>query len=161
MSASASRSDSTPIQGPAFTKGSFCGVCKKSKKDGGDLSDSKLMTCSRCKMAKYCSQDCQKQDLGNHKKDCKWVGHFWPMLSKCEERFQNWIWNKNPNELFKMAPRDIQKKMRKDPKARWRNSHLNDWFGLLKIISNYIKFRYCEKAHNIWNNLPLFLTLAY
>ena len=56
MSASASGSDSTPIQGPAFAKGSFCGVCKKSKKDGGDLSDSKLLTCSRCKIAKYCSQ---------------------------------------------------------------------------------------------------------
>ena len=56
MSAGASGSDSTPIQGPAFAKGSFCGVCKKSKKDGGDLSDSKLLTCSRCKIAKYCSQ---------------------------------------------------------------------------------------------------------
>jgi hypothetical protein len=124
MSASASgNTGSTPIQAPAFAKGSFCGVCKKSKKDGGDLSDSKLMTCSRCKIAKYCSRDCQQQDLGSHKKDCKWVGHFWPMLSKCEERFQNWIWNENSNELFKMAPRDIQKKMRKDPKARWRNSH--------------------------------------
>ena len=57
MSAAASgNNESTPIQGPAFVKGSFCGVCKKSKKDGGDLSDSKLLTCSRCKIAKYCSQ---------------------------------------------------------------------------------------------------------
>ena len=55
MSAAASgNNDST--SGPAFVKGSFCGVCKKSKKDGGDLSDSKLLTCSRCKIAKYCSQ---------------------------------------------------------------------------------------------------------
>ena len=59
MSASASENkDSTPIQGPAFAKGPFCGVCKKSKKDGGD---SKLMTCSQCKIAKYCSRDCQLQ----------------------------------------------------------------------------------------------------
>lgn len=43
-----------------------CRLCGKSEKPDG----SALMTCSRCKRAKYCSRDCQKADWKQHRNVC-------------------------------------------------------------------------------------------
>jgi hypothetical protein len=43
-----------------------CLVCGKEKKDDG----SKLSYCSKCKVANYCSVDCQRSDWKKHKKWC-------------------------------------------------------------------------------------------
>ena len=69
-------------------KGSFCGYCKKSE-------DRDLMSCSRCRLAKYCSTDCQKNDFSNHKNDCQWVGHFQDMMPKIEKLYSNWDGGEN------------------------------------------------------------------
>ena len=43
--------------------------CDKSAKD---LEDGKLQKCSRCRVARYCSKECQKRDwkYGQHKEIC-------------------------------------------------------------------------------------------
>jgi hypothetical protein len=43
-----------------------CRHCKRSKPQSGD----RLLRCSRCKKAYYCSADCQKQDWAVHKNKC-------------------------------------------------------------------------------------------
>lgn len=52
-----------------------CWVCGATPTDG-DGADSKpkpLKTCARCKTAKYCSADCQRQDWDLHKAQCKHI----------------------------------------------------------------------------------------
>lgn len=39
-----------------------CNTCLK--------TETKLLSCSRCKRTSYCSKECQKQDWKEHKKDC-------------------------------------------------------------------------------------------
>jgi MYND finger len=36
-----------------------------------EVQDKPLSKCSRCKVAVYCSYECQKEDWSNHKKHCK------------------------------------------------------------------------------------------
>ena len=72
----------------SFSKGPFCGHCKKSE-------NCDLMSCSRCRLAKYCSMDCQKNDFSNHKNDCQWVGHFQEMMPKIEKLYSNWDGGEN------------------------------------------------------------------
>jgi hypothetical protein len=47
------------IEKPEFV----CGCCSNKAK----------MTCSRCKTARYCSQECQKHSWSDHKKSCKQI----------------------------------------------------------------------------------------
>jgi hypothetical protein len=47
-------------------KGDRCRVCSKEKSS----SVSKLLKCSRCNVAKYCSVECQRADWKEHKKTC-------------------------------------------------------------------------------------------
>jgi hypothetical protein len=54
--------------------------------DGVDASNSKLKWCSRCKIVRYCSQDCQKLDFTNHMKNCKEVS---VLTKKADRSFQN------------------------------------------------------------------------
>lgn len=42
-----------------------CKVCHKQAS-----TDVKIFTCSRCKISRYCSTNCQKQDWSNHKTVC-------------------------------------------------------------------------------------------
>ena len=72
----------------SFSKGPICGHCKKSE-------NCDLMSCSRCRLAKYCSMDCQKNDFSNHKNDCQWVGHFQEMMPKIEKLYSNWDGGEN------------------------------------------------------------------
>ena len=76
-----------------FKKGEFCGVCKQSKQDLP--ADQNTKRCTKCKVARYCSRECQIKDLPNHKADCKNVAHFLKMLPKIEEKFQNWNWSEH------------------------------------------------------------------
>lgn len=41
-----------------------CNSCKKV------FIEQNLMRCGRCKLARYCSKECQKYDWANHKRDC-------------------------------------------------------------------------------------------
>ncbi|KZO92610.1 hypothetical protein CALVIDRAFT_567283 [Calocera viscosa TUFC12733] len=41
-----------------------CAVCHKL---------GKMLQCSRCKLIRYCSPECQKADYGRHKTVCRWV----------------------------------------------------------------------------------------
>lgn len=43
-----------------------CAVCKKA-----EVGDRKLLTCSRCKIIRYCSKDCQERHWPQHKTKCK------------------------------------------------------------------------------------------
>ncbi|KAF8878364.1 hypothetical protein CPB84DRAFT_1688354, partial [Gymnopilus junonius] len=40
----------------------------------GKDAQSDLKVCSGCKVAKYCSKQCQKEDWKNHKKECTITG---------------------------------------------------------------------------------------
>lgn len=53
-----------PIQSTASAS-KKCGNCLKPKED-----NTTLMVCSRCRMAKYCSKECQKGHWSQHKKAC-------------------------------------------------------------------------------------------
>ena len=44
---------------------STCSFCQKQGDEG------KLLTCGRCKIAKYCGKECQKQDWPSHKQRCQ------------------------------------------------------------------------------------------
>lgn len=46
--------------------GKRCKSCKRTKPAKGK----RLLRCSRCKKATYCSADCQKLDWSNHKDSC-------------------------------------------------------------------------------------------
>lgn len=45
----------------------------------------KLKTCSRCKVAKYCSVDCQKEDFGRHKVSCRIIKNLTVTVDKQAE----------------------------------------------------------------------------
>ena len=87
-----------------FTKGEFCGVCKKSKK----ANRQNILTCPGCKLAKYCSKACQHRDLESHKKDCDNVAHYLEMLPKIEAKFLKWNWNEHQDVQAKYGDwRDV------------------------------------------------------
>ncbi len=48
----------------------------------GCNKDQDLKTCSRCKVMKYCSKECQSRDLGHHKECCK-------KIKKFDQKIQN------------------------------------------------------------------------
>ncbi|KAF7792042.1 hypothetical protein EIP86_003069 [Pleurotus ostreatoroseus] len=49
-----------------------CLTVKMKKKREEDIPDIKMMCCSRCKVATYCSVECQRADWKRHKQDpCK------------------------------------------------------------------------------------------
>ncbi|KAF8535830.1 hypothetical protein BDD12DRAFT_796758 [Trichophaea hybrida] len=52
--------------GAAMKRTNRCFGCRKEEEDGA-----KLMTCSRCKVVRYCSATCQKADWKKHKLTCK------------------------------------------------------------------------------------------
>ena len=72
-----------------FTKGEYCGVCKKSKK----ANRQNLLICPGCWVARYCSKACQQQDFEGHKIDCENVAHYLEMKPKIEAKFVKWNWN--------------------------------------------------------------------
>ncbi|KAG1861891.1 hypothetical protein C8R48DRAFT_710594 [Suillus tomentosus] len=59
----ASSTASTPA--PAAMARNVCAAC--GKESGGSAS---LLICSRCKVVRYCSQGCQREDWKGHKKSC-------------------------------------------------------------------------------------------
>jgi MYND finger len=54
------------IPTPEDLNGDCCKICKKVKSSTG----TKLLTCARCHMVKYCSVECQRADWKDHKKFC-------------------------------------------------------------------------------------------
>ena len=74
-----------------FTKGEYCGVCKKSKK----ANRQNLLICPGCWVARYCSKACQQQDFEDHKIDCENVAHYLEMKPKIEAKFVKWNWNEH------------------------------------------------------------------
>lgn len=68
----------------------FCGVsylvknhCWKCKMSGTDL-----MACGRCKVATYCSKECQKENYPLHKKFCKVVKSMDPRIADASENLE-------------------------------------------------------------------------
>jgi hypothetical protein len=59
----ASNTPPTPV--PAAVVRNMCAACGK---EGG--ASGSLLTCSRCKVVRYCSQNCQREDWKGHKKSC-------------------------------------------------------------------------------------------
>lgn len=49
----------------------FCGNCHADDSEQGVV----LQTCARCKLAKYCSRKCQRDDFALHKKSCKRISN--------------------------------------------------------------------------------------
>ncbi|KAJ7169677.1 hypothetical protein C8R46DRAFT_205326 [Mycena filopes] len=47
--------------------------CVKCERDPLEAPEMKLKRCSRCKLTRYCSVQCQKDDYSRHKKICKHV----------------------------------------------------------------------------------------
>ncbi|KAF2165433.1 hypothetical protein M409DRAFT_55829 [Zasmidium cellare ATCC 36951] len=45
----------------------FCGNCGAEERENGEP----LLECTKCKKQKYCSRQCQRKDLKDHKKRCK------------------------------------------------------------------------------------------
>ena len=99
-----------------FEKGEFCGICKKSASDLA--SDQGMKRCTGCKVARYCSKECQKEDLKSHKPDCKKVKHFLDMFPGIEEKFSNWKWSEHRNfvEMDENLPPKIRARVEKPPK---------------------------------------------
>ncbi|KAG2142218.1 uncharacterized protein EDB93DRAFT_1208843 [Suillus bovinus] len=58
-------SGTPPTPTPAAVVRNVCAAC--GKEGGASVS---LLTCSRCKVARYCSQGCQRGDWKRHKKSC-------------------------------------------------------------------------------------------
>lgn len=57
----------------AYTKANYekkCWSCKKSSSELTTETDKKIQSCSACKVATYCSRDCQKKDWSQHKPNC-------------------------------------------------------------------------------------------
>jgi hypothetical protein len=52
------------------SNGRCCGTCGKLAKD---CPSGKLMTCSACKVSKYCSRECQEEAWEMHKPRCKLI----------------------------------------------------------------------------------------
>lgn len=46
-------------------------LCRTCQKPDIECPNNKLMKCGKCKAAKYCSKECQKEDWKNHKWACK------------------------------------------------------------------------------------------
>ena len=70
-----------------------CLVCNKTKNENG-----RLLTCSRCKVASYCSGEHQKADWKSHKQWCyavetKSPTNWWEMNRKCDYCSEKHAWN--------------------------------------------------------------------
>ena len=50
----------------------FCSAneCRKKSNEDDEAVRPEFKKCSRCKLAPYCSQDCQRSDWNSHKKIC-------------------------------------------------------------------------------------------
>jgi hypothetical protein len=55
---------------PLPTERQQCNACGSDKKKGSGGTSVALLTCTRCKLAKYCSKECQKADWKEHKAVC-------------------------------------------------------------------------------------------
>jgi len=51
----------------------LAGSCANCQKDKTAQPDYKINRCGKCKLIRYCSADCQKEDWNRHKKVCKTV----------------------------------------------------------------------------------------
>ncbi len=60
-----------------------CNACAK---------DEDLKTCSRCKIVKYCSKDCQAQDCDSHKVRCKKIKRFTSETQRLDAALRH-CWN--------------------------------------------------------------------
>ena len=49
-----------------------CGEREGDERPTNDDQNS-LQKCSRCRLARYCSRECQKEDYAGHKEDCKTI----------------------------------------------------------------------------------------
>jgi hypothetical protein len=47
-----------------------CNACGSDKRKDANARSPALLTCMRCKLARYCSKDCQRADWKRHKVDC-------------------------------------------------------------------------------------------
>src|SRR5436305_13498948 len=47
-----------------------CNACGSDKKKASNGTSEALLTCTRCKTAKYCCKECQKADWKEHKAVC-------------------------------------------------------------------------------------------
>lgn len=75
-------------------KGDFIDA-KDSMKERFNIHVGILLTCSRCKIAKYCSKECQKNDWKNHKRVCV------EKLSPFDDEVDNYI--NNPQNYVAIA----------------------------------------------------------
>lgn len=51
----------------------------------------KLLSCQRCKLAKYCGRDCQKSDWKYHKKLCEYIPDYSILVSLADRVFTKYI----------------------------------------------------------------------
>jgi MYND finger len=64
------RSGSQDSAASPLTAGSGCNTCGSNKRKPSDGASEALLTCVRCKLAKYCSKECQRADWKEHKGLC-------------------------------------------------------------------------------------------
>ncbi|KAG2074779.1 hypothetical protein BDR04DRAFT_1229044 [Suillus decipiens] len=60
-------SNTPPTPAPVAMMRNVCAACGKK---GGDRASGSLLNCGRCKVVRYCSQGCQREDWKRHKKSC-------------------------------------------------------------------------------------------
>lgn len=55
---------------PLLARRPQCNACGSDKRKEPNATSQSLLTCTRCKLARYCSKECQRADWKNHKMGC-------------------------------------------------------------------------------------------
>lgn len=138
---------------------------EEKKEEGETCNDDviRLFTCSRCKLARYCSRDCQRADYQEHKEQCKGIADLTKEVRKLRAELEDIDVSMNgaKENLFETHVGIFWGIIETRDYCRARNhlsniiEHMAHWYEIKMLLEESLKHKLSLLRLNVSDNMGL------